>query len=94
MVKGIFKSRSQIKDFCVNLIEIIREAEVPVLWVLKMADAHNPSTVDLLKSLMSQALRLNAINRTERSLALSCARFQSAMTEDNWIDLLDPSLRV
>lgn len=91
MVKGTFQTRFQVKDFCVDMIELLQNANVPVLWTLKTADQYTilgPSAVDVLKHLVSQALRLTSTQRTDRTLGLSCQKFQTALTEDDWFDLL------
>jgi len=88
-----------MKNCLVNAIEEIRRAKVTALWALKTmgstsgstATNSSISTVDLLKYLTSQALRFGP-PPTERTLSLSCARFQSARTEKEWVDLLAASL--
>lgn len=91
IVQGHAQLRTDIRDFCVNVVEALRDANVPVLWALKMVErdaTHEPSVVDLIKDLVSQALRVNTSLHTEQSLALNCARFQSASTESEWFELL------
>jgi hypothetical protein len=61
------------------------------LWILKSGDSTNlqkPPTVDLLKCLVSQAVRLNVKLHTESSMSQSCMKFQTAMTEDEWVNVL------
>jgi hypothetical protein len=91
IVQGHTQLRAGIRDFCVNMVEALRDANIPVLWALKMVDrdaTHEPSVVDLTKDLVSQALRVNTSLQTEQSLALNCARFQRASTESDWFELL------
>lgn len=93
MIKGSFKTRFEAKDFCVEVIELLKEAKVPALWVMKwnyqeQTPSQKPSAIDLLKHLTSQALSLAAKYQTEQSLALSTARFHSAVSEDEWFALL------
>lgn len=91
MVRGTFQNRFGMKDFCVDFIGILREAEIPVLWALKSSYKDTdavPSMVDLLKHLVCQALRLNVALQTESFLGPSCAAFRRAMTEDDWFNLL------
>lgn len=91
MLRGNHTSRLDLKDFCVNAISLLRDSKVPVLWALKTIkqDAVEAlSVVDLLKDLVSQALRVNEIFHTERSMALSCMKFQRAETEMQWLELL------
>jgi len=91
IVQGHAQLRADIRDFCVNVVEALRDANIPVLWALKKADrdaTYEPSVVDLIKDLVSQALRVNTGLQTEQSLALNCARFQRASTESEWFELL------
>jgi hypothetical protein len=92
IVKGSYKLRFQVKDFCVNIIECLRTAKVPIMWALPTTnekdDSPNYSTLDLLKHLAWQALKINTVLQTEGSMAVSCARFQTATDEDHWFDIL------
>jgi hypothetical protein len=99
MVQGAFSGRAAMRTCLVNAIEQIRLAKATALWALKVADpAGSPSptappisTVDLIKYLTAQALCYGPAP-TERSLALSCARFQSARGEKEWANLLAAGL--
>ena len=92
IVKGSFRTRFDVKDFCVDILEALRTAKVPVFWVMKATGVDDTSqglcTVEIIKSLVLQALRLDPTLRTERSMALSCAMFHAANTEEDWFDLL------
>ena len=91
IIKGNYISRFEVKDFCVSAINLLRDSKIPVLWALKTKEQgalEAPSVIDLLKDLVSQALRLNIALHNERSLALSCTQFQGAETEKNWFELL------
>ncbi|KAI6298092.1 hypothetical protein MCOR06_001482 [Pyricularia oryzae] len=50
------------------------------------------SGVDIIKHLAVQAFRLGAKSASERSMSRQCARFQSATTEREWMELLGSSL--
>ena len=89
--KGNYTSRFEVKDFGVNIIKLMRDSKLPVIWILKATDQNAleaPSVIDVLKNLTSQALCLNPTLRNERSFSLSCAKFQTAETETEWLDLL------
>ena len=90
IVKGSYTSRFEVKDFCVNAIDLLRGSKIPVIWALKTIedDTKAPSIIDVLKDLITQALRLNIVMQNERSLAVSCVRFRGADTETEWLDLL------
>ncbi|KAE8452953.1 hypothetical protein EG329_012140 [Mollisiaceae sp. DMI_Dod_QoI] len=93
IVQGTFRSRFEMKDLSTDLVQLFRNSRVSVLWALNVGPSSDdmekkPSSIDLLKSLTSQALRLPEINPTEAFVASSCARFQRATTEDDWLSLL------
>lgn len=95
MIKGGYASRFEVKSFCVDAIRLLRDSKVPVLWALKTLEQDSleaPSIVDLLKSLVSQALRLNDALHSERSMALSCTMVQRATTEVQWLEVLGSAL--
>lgn len=50
------------------------------------------STVDVLKHLIMQAMRLRQSPTSEGNMSLQCARFQTATTEQEWMGLLGSSL--
>ncbi|KAL2059444.1 hypothetical protein ABVK25_000737 [Lepraria finkii] len=91
MVKGSYTSRFEIKNFCVDAIQLLRDARVPIVWALRTTEQdaiHTPSVTDILKNLIRQVLRLNILTQNERSLALNCSKFHGAETEVQWFDLL------
>lgn len=91
MIKGTFRSRFQIKDFCTNVVELLRYTQVPVVWVLKTIDSRaeqDCSTIDLLKHLVLQVLRLNCAIQTDFALSRRLRMFSTATTEDDWFSLL------
>lgn len=91
MIKGTFRSRFQIKDFCTNVVELLRDTQVPVVWVLKTIDSRagqDCSTIDLLKHLVLQVLRLNCAIQTDFALSSRLRMFSNATTEDDWFSLL------
>jgi hypothetical protein len=93
IIKSTFRSRFTVKDFCVNAIEIIRESGVPVLWALKTVVpeggmACDVSSLDILKSLVSQALRVPVARQTESFMAAVLARIGRAGTAKDWLSIL------
>ena len=91
MVKGTFKTRFQIKDFCTNMVELLRSSQIPVVWVLKTIDVaagQEISTVDLLKCLVSQVLRLNQSLQTDFAISNRLRMFLNATKEKDWFSLL------
>jgi hypothetical protein len=75
----------------VNVIRQLHESKTPVIWALKTSSSDTmeaPSTIDMLKDLVSQALQANPDSHNDRIMSLRCAQFQSAQTEDQWFNLL------
>ncbi|KAI5917276.1 hypothetical protein F4810DRAFT_718064 [Camillea tinctor] len=93
LVKGSFGSRQHVKYFPANAIVCAREANDPAIWALKTMDSMSSgiSVVELLKYLTHQTLQ-HGLPPTERSLSLSCARFQNGRTQKEWFDILAASL--
>ncbi len=91
IVKGPYSMRDQIRIFGVDLIEAVQNAHVPIFWVLPstiQSGAEGITSVDVLKSLVQQAIRINKYFRNESTCALSCSRMQSAVHESDWFDIL------
>lgn len=88
-VYGGHDTRQAIRDFAVDAIELIKEAQIPVIWALDMPHSKTQYTaVDVIKYLVSQVLRMNHRLLDERSAALNAARFQSATTVAEWLSIL------
>jgi hypothetical protein len=87
VVNGGFETRHIARDFAADIIEFIRGASVPIIWALDSGDKKTYSTSDILKYLVSQILQQNHTLLNERSAALSAARFQSAKTPRDWMNL-------
>ena len=91
VVKGSYATRSQARDFGINVIEAVQPASIPVLWALhdnSKSFCETISTVDLLKSLVQQAIRINKTFQSEKFCTRSCTRIQSARDEKEWLDIL------
>ncbi|KAI1466491.1 uncharacterized protein F4812DRAFT_465756 [Daldinia caldariorum] len=98
MVKGPSQVRLHMQNFCVRSIAMLREAEVPVIWVLKgtgrneATSIDDVSTVDLLRYLIPQAITLNKKIHTDEDLSALLAAYRAARTEDDWVNVLASSL--
>ncbi|GAP85126.1 hypothetical protein SAMD00023353_2200570 [Rosellinia necatrix] len=100
VVAGTFQSRFCVRNFCVDVIEQLRSAGIPVLFALKvgqeMSDGGSSSaplsSTDVLKYLLRQALQETKGRQTEKSMSLSCARVESAMAEEEWFQTLEAAL--
>ncbi|KAK5046550.1 hypothetical protein LTR84_008353 [Exophiala bonariae] len=98
-VRGAFQSRNEMKDLSVELVELLQKSGIPVLWALKSTsqdgiDAQQPSAIDVLKYLTSQALRLSSTAPTEASMSSVCMRFKTASTADEWNAILASTIPV
>jgi len=75
----------------VELIELLRQASAPVVWVLRPPIRDGVvtiSTIDVIKDLVCQCLRLNIALHSESAVAVTCARFRAATSDEDWFDLL------
>lgn len=85
--------RSHIRNFCVQSITALREAKVPVIWVLKTIVANRTSTKDvstigLLKYLISQAILVNKRPHNDMALSPHLGAYRAAETEKEWVSML------
>ena len=107
VVKGNPQSRFALRDLCIDVTASLNSSKTPYLLALRVptggnqGGAENVSTVELLKYLTRQALQLRGPSAdikntttlpTEKSMALSCARFHSAVTETEWFQVLETVL--
>ncbi|KAH7125898.1 hypothetical protein EDB81DRAFT_201955 [Dactylonectria macrodidyma] len=94
LIHGSFRNRHLARDFAIDMIDLISGAGVPVVWALD--PTHDSTTlltsVDVLKYITLQVLRLNHTMLNERSTALNAARFQSTTSEAGWFSLLGAAL--
>ena len=91
IVRGTRYNRFEIRNFCLKSIFLLQKALIPVVWVLKTTDWRHHETyssVELIKALISQVLRINITIQRESNLAISCANFRTAANEDEWFELL------
>ncbi|KAI1359315.1 hypothetical protein F5Y08DRAFT_84064 [Xylaria arbuscula] len=97
LVQGRFKSRHAIKDFAANTIDLIQEANIPVVWALdpslELLVENEFNASDILKYLASQIMQINHGMFTERHASISSTRFHSAVTEVEWLELLGSLLQ-
>ncbi|KAI9781875.1 MAG: hypothetical protein M1839_005669 [Geoglossum umbratile] len=91
MVKGSFITRHEAKDFASDMVSLLRQIKIPVVWTLSARAEWNSgwrSPVDVLKQLVLQVLHANRSLLAEQSSALNATRFQCATTELEWFELL------
>jgi hypothetical protein len=95
IVSSTFRSRFAMRNLCVDIIEQLNNAQVPVLLAMRNPESGastNVSANDLLKYLVRQAIRLKQSLQTEKSMSLNCATFHEASNEAEWFQLLEATL--
>ena len=91
LVDGSFAKRHAIRDFAVDIIDLVSSANIPTVWALDSKAAcstENSVPNDVMKCLASQILTSNNGLMDEKFASLSARRFQSARTEKEWFSLL------
>lgn len=96
IVKGGFRSRQGLRNFCAEVIGQLRDSQVPVLLAINIPQTEplliNTSPVDVIKYLIKQALGDKLHSHTEKSMSLSCARFQGCLAEEDWFQQFESTL--
>lgn len=92
LIKGPSIAKRAMRDFCVDVIQYLRDSAVPVLWALPKVDrsdeeASSATTADLLKNLALQALRIQSHDSTEKQMALRAAQFGQAASPREWLEI-------
>ncbi|KAF7924669.1 uncharacterized protein EAE97_010620 [Botrytis byssoidea] len=99
MVKGSHRLRNEMKKFSADAIQLLRESNIPVIWAIKTSEPQTPTpignttTIDIIKSLILQAINLNSSLHTEPSLCSHLQMYLSAKTEADWLVLLASVLK-
>ncbi|RDW90971.1 hypothetical protein BP5796_02136 [Coleophoma crateriformis] len=102
LVNGTRKLRFHMKDFCTNSILALQKSQTPVIWVLKTMSpqeedddgmVNQVSTIELLKCLISQAVRINRALHTDAALTPRMGAYVSAKTEEEWFGILGSVLQ-
>ncbi|KAH0565970.1 hypothetical protein GP486_000638 [Trichoglossum hirsutum] len=90
IVRAGRRAGPRAKDLATNIISLLLTTPHKVIWFLSTRDPldQEPTTKDVLKSLISQALRHNPHPPSLGPDQLSVAQFHSDHTEAEWLDLL------
>jgi hypothetical protein len=92
IIKGTFPLRQAIRDIAVTITEELRQKNAAVLWAIKIEvgqdQARQPSSKDILKSIVAQAMRLSQGVQTDKSMTINCTRMRTADSEIEWIQIL------
>ncbi|KAJ4511776.1 hypothetical protein HRR83_004187 [Exophiala dermatitidis] len=86
-VKGDYLSRLTLRHTAIQMIEIIRAKQVPVIWFLKTSN-DRITVAEMIKGLVYQALQVCNPSYTERSLGRLHTTIQAADNEDAWFEIL------
>lgn len=89
-ITGRSLQRPELKDFAADIISLLQQLNIPVVWSLAPIDRNGSSyfPTDVLKQLVFQILQINQTLLANQSPALNAARFQSAKTEQEWLEIL------
>jgi len=92
IIRANYRNRFYIRDFCSNIIQQLRSAGIAILWVLKPKEQACYSVVEVLKSLLYQALALDYISHTDSKLSFQMRQFLDAQLDQDYANLLGSSL--
>lgn len=96
VILGHWSSTSQtVKDFLVELLQVIREARFPVLWALRFADywESDLTCIDILRMLVLQALQISPDSLTMGSNPVTMTHLREAVDEAGWLSILNRALQ-
>ncbi|KAF2970332.1 hypothetical protein GQX73_g3213 [Xylaria multiplex] len=98
IINGMRKLRLHLQYFCARSVESLRDLKLPVIWALKTlvsdkTTVEQVSTIDLLKYLVYQAIKVNENIHTDAALALRLGTHLRAQTEEDWVRALASALQ-
>jgi hypothetical protein len=98
LIRGSHTTRHHVKLFCLDLIALLREARIPLFWVLKPSNADSQDgdakVEDVMKSLVLQVLGSQEMSGNawqgakEELVAQLCCRLRCAESLKNWVEIL------
>ena len=91
-IRACFKNRFYIRDFCTNVIQQLRNAGIAVLWIFKSKEHACFSVIDVLKSLIHQALTLGSLSSTDPKHSSQMHQFLNALSDKDYANLLASTL--
>lgn len=96
LVKGNFRSRQPLRDFCFDIIKQLREAGIHALLAIKIPVHEAPQAIvncaDILRYLIRQGLQITQNLQTESSMTLTCTRIHSQLSEKQLFHILESIL--
>ncbi|OAL48444.1 hypothetical protein IQ07DRAFT_101628 [Pyrenochaeta sp. DS3sAY3a] len=98
LIRGSHTTRHHVKLFCLDLIALLREARIPLFWVLKPSDADSQASgakaQDVVKRLVLQVLGSQEVSGSawqgakEELAARLCCRLRCAESRSDWVEVL------
>lgn len=92
LLKATFRERLEVRDFCTNVIEQLFNSRVAALWVLRDR-VQEYSVVEVLKSLILQALSLDYSSHTDIAFSFQLRKFLDARFDVDYLNLLGDVLQ-
>ena len=96
LVKGTLKERGALRDAAVRVTEELKIKNVTTIWAVnEQIPGQNNKTLnplDVLKSVVAQALTLGSSAHSQKSTARSCTQLRTAATAKQWIGILGVAL--
>ena len=96
VVEGSAPKKLQTKNLATELVGLLKEAQKPTVWAFKGRTAISPSeedSINVLKHLCSQVFQMNSEEAKKQvSNNFNGARIGSAVTESDWLQILQESL--
>jgi hypothetical protein len=96
LVKGTFQERGALRDAAVRVTEELKNLNITTIWAVRAqisdgaTNTLNP--LDVLKSLVAQALTTGGSAHSQKSTALSCTQLRTAATAKEWLEILGAAL--
>jgi hypothetical protein len=96
LVKGTFQERGALRDAAVRVTEELKSMNMTTIWAVnaQISDRATKSvnSLDVLKSLVAQALTSGDLAHSLKSTALSCTQLRTAATTKQWLEILGAAL--
>lgn len=88
-------SKQASKDFMVDMINLIRETELPILWAMRFVDYWKVEIlwVDILRALVLQAIQINPQALMNGVYPLKIRHLREASDELDWLLILQRALQ-
>ena len=83
------------KAFTIDLIDLVRDAKIPIIWALRYANYWDSkkTTIDILRMLALQALQINPQAVAQGSHPITMAGIREAATETDWLEIVARALQ-